>query len=194
MGGVGRSRKLRTFSTICDISCLEGSPYLQLLLRSNYNHWIQLIKSSWSNPYSQIMLIRSSGLKSSGADTVENYYMLLTTCCLLIAACCLPLAACCLPLAACRLLLATCHLPLTGSSSLFRSSSSFVSFVSFSFLALSLLQPKKLAGKVRGAVQKKQTVYLQTLSKLMVTPLPPTLFLTNLFLTKSCPCWPPSLP
>ena len=37
--------------------------------------------------------------------------------------------------------------------------------------------------KLRGAVQKKP-VYLQTLSKLRLTPLPPTLFLTNLFLTK----------
>ena len=32
--------------------------------------------------------------------------------------------------------------------------------------------------------KKKTTVYLQTLSKLRLTPLPPPLFLTNLFLTK----------
>ena len=45
-----------------------------------------------------------------------------------------------------------------------------------------------------GVPSKKKTVYLQTLSKLMVTPLPPTLFLTNLFLTKCWPCWPPPSP
>ena len=46
----------------------------------------------------------------------------------------------------------------------------------------------------RGARAPKKTVYLQTLSKLRLTPLPPTLFLTNLFLTQRWSCWPPSLP
>ena len=46
---------------------------------------------------------------------------------------------------------------------------------------------------VRGNV-KKHTVYLQTLFKLRLTPLPPNLFLTNLFLTQCWSCWPPSLP
>ena len=46
----------------------------------------------------------------------------------------------------------------------------------------------------KGCRPKKTTVYLQTLSKLRLTPLPPTLFLTNLFLTKCGSCWPPSLP
>ena len=36
----------------------------------------------------------------------------------------------------------------------------------------------------KGCRQKKQTVYLKTFPKLRLTPLPPTLFLTNLFLTK----------
>ena len=45
-----------------------------------------------------------------------------------------------------------------------------------------------------GVPSKKKTVYLKTLSKLRLTPLPPTLFLTNLFLTKCLSCWPPSLP
>ena len=51
-------------------------------------------------------------------------------------------------------------------------------------------RPKQRAKKypaaknvVKGCRQKK-TVYLQTLSKLRLTPLPPILFLTNLFLTK----------
>ena len=35
-----------------------------------------------------------------------------------------------------------------------------------------------------GKGSKKNPVYLKTLSKLVVTPLPPTLFLTNLILTK----------
>ena len=38
-----------------------------------------------------------------------------------------------------------------------------------------------------------KTVYLLTLSKLRLTPLPPTLFLTNYFLTMCWLHWPPSL-
>ena len=47
--------------------------------------------------------------------------------------------------------------------------------------------------KSKGCRQNKQTLYLKTLSKLRLTPLPPTVFLTNLFLTQCCSCWPPSL-
>ena len=46
---------------------------------------------------------------------------------------------------------------------------------------------------LRGDVQKKNSIF-KDIIQIEVDPLPPTLILTNLFLTKCWSCWPPSLP
>ena len=46
----------------------------------------------------------------------------------------------------------------------------------------------------QGCRQKKQNSIFKDIIQIEVDPLPPTLFLTNLFLTKCWSCWPPSLP
>ena len=47
---------------------------------------------------------------------------------------------------------------------------------------------------LRGNLQKKKQYKFEDIIQIEVDPLPPTLFLTNLFLTKCWSCWPPSLP
>ena len=64
--------------------------------------------------------------------------------------------------------------------------------VSIFFCLLAILSPITWLS-FRGTVKKTKSIF-KDIIQIEVDPLPPTLFLTKLFLTYCWSCWPPSLP